>query len=133
MGVGMVVTKGEGMYMGLILAWAGPFLLLLWYGTPELQMWVCLENAADGSRSLAYQFIACLPLSNTLLPVVLPWNMGHRVRDEARIPPLGRPGNRVRNRCVENSLSALALTAAQGSRFFLGHQYPDSVWTRRIR
>jgi len=72
MGVGMVVTKGEGMYMGLILAWAGPFLLLLWYGTPELQMWVCLENAADGSRSLAYQFIACLPLSNTLLPVVLP-------------------------------------------------------------
>ena len=31
MGAWMVVGGGEGMYMGLILVWAGPFILLLWY------------------------------------------------------------------------------------------------------
>ncbi|KAF2856543.1 Lycopene beta-cyclase [Plenodomus tracheiphilus IPT5] len=41
-----------GTYTGLILVWAGPFLLLLW--------------------SLAYQFILGLPLTNTLLPIALP-------------------------------------------------------------
>lgn len=30
-GLSMIVAKGEGLYMGLILAWAGPFVLLLWY------------------------------------------------------------------------------------------------------
>ena len=29
-GVGLILKKGEGLYMGLILAWAGPFVLLLW-------------------------------------------------------------------------------------------------------
>ena len=29
-GARMVMDEGEGMYMGLILVWAGPFLLLLW-------------------------------------------------------------------------------------------------------
>lgn len=43
---------GKGLYMGLILAWAGPFVLLLW--------------------SLAYQLILELPLSNTLIPIALP-------------------------------------------------------------
>lgn len=38
--------------MGLIVVWAGPFLLLLW--------------------SLAYQFLIGLPASNTILPIALP-------------------------------------------------------------
>ncbi|KAI4713385.1 hypothetical protein J4E89_002365 [Alternaria sp. Ai002NY15] len=41
-----------GTYTGLILIWAGPFLLLLW--------------------SLAYQFILALPLTNTAIPIILP-------------------------------------------------------------
>ncbi|KAF1838502.1 Lycopene beta-cyclase [Decorospora gaudefroyi] len=41
-----------GTYTGLILIWAGPFLLLLW--------------------TLAYQFILALPLTNTALPILLP-------------------------------------------------------------
>lgn len=51
-GIGMIIKSGEGLYMGLILAWAGPFVLLLW--------------------SLAYQFIMGLPFSNTSLPIILP-------------------------------------------------------------
>lgn len=43
---------GLGTYTGLILVWAGPFLLLLW--------------------SLAYQFILGLPFTNTLVPITLP-------------------------------------------------------------
>jgi len=27
----MILNGGEGLYMGLILVWAGPFVLLLWY------------------------------------------------------------------------------------------------------
>lgn len=27
----MTMKMGEGLYMGLILVWAGPFILLLWY------------------------------------------------------------------------------------------------------
>ena len=30
-GIGMVMEGGEGLYMSLILVWAGPFVLLLWY------------------------------------------------------------------------------------------------------
>ncbi|KAF2146305.1 uncharacterized protein K452DRAFT_243028 [Aplosporella prunicola CBS 121167] len=48
----MVKAGGVGTYMGLIVLWAFPFLLLLW--------------------SLAYQFILGLPKSSTLLPIVLP-------------------------------------------------------------
>ncbi|KAK4696819.1 15-cis-phytoene synthase / lycopene beta-cyclase, partial [Lecanoromycetidae sp. Uapishka_2] len=51
-GIGLVLKGGEGLYMGLILVWAGPFVLLLW--------------------SLAYQLIIELPLSNTLIPIALP-------------------------------------------------------------
>ncbi|EMD90081.1 hypothetical protein COCC4DRAFT_184940 [Bipolaris maydis ATCC 48331] len=47
-----VWNGGDGTYTGLILIWAGPFLLLLW--------------------SLAYQFILALPLTNTALPILLP-------------------------------------------------------------
>ncbi|KAK1911015.1 hypothetical protein P3342_011617 [Pyrenophora teres f. teres] len=43
---------GLGTYTGLILVWAGPFLLMLW--------------------TLAYQFILALPLTNTALPIFLP-------------------------------------------------------------
>lgn len=52
LGISMIASRGKGLYMGLILVWAGPFILLLW--------------------SLAYQFILGLPLSNTVLPIVLP-------------------------------------------------------------
>ncbi|KAK4983075.1 hypothetical protein LTR50_007427 [Elasticomyces elasticus] len=51
-GFTMLTSRGGGTYMGLILVWAGPFLLLLW--------------------SLAYQFIVGLPLTNTLLPIAVP-------------------------------------------------------------
>ncbi|KAH7381646.1 Lycopene beta-cyclase [Pyrenochaeta sp. MPI-SDFR-AT-0127] len=47
-----VREEGLGTYAGLILVWAGPFLLLLW--------------------SLAYQFILGLPWTNTVLPIALP-------------------------------------------------------------
>ena len=30
-GIVMIIKSGEGLYMGLILVWAGPFVLLLWY------------------------------------------------------------------------------------------------------
>lgn len=48
----MVRENKEGTYLGLILLWAVPFLLLLW--------------------SLAYQLILRLPLSNTAFPIFLP-------------------------------------------------------------
>nr|AMD39172.1 phytoene synthase [Fusarium scirpi] len=47
-----VSRGGEGMYMGLILVWACPFLLFLW--------------------TISYQFIVNLPWTNTLLPIALP-------------------------------------------------------------
>jgi 15-cis-phytoene synthase/lycopene beta-cyclase len=50
--VTLIRNEGSGTYMGLILIWAVPFLLLLW--------------------SLAYQFILGLPITNTLLPIALP-------------------------------------------------------------
>ena len=65
----MVVNKGEGLYMGLILVWAGPFVLLLWYGlTPAPKV----EGILTNDRSLAHQLILELPLSNTMLPIALP-------------------------------------------------------------
>lgn len=51
-GLTMVRAEKEGMYMGLILVWALPFLLLLW--------------------SLAYQLIIGLPWTNTVLPIFVP-------------------------------------------------------------
>lgn len=50
--ISLIRENSVGTYMGLILAWAVPFLLLLW--------------------SLAYQFIIGLPITNTLLPIALP-------------------------------------------------------------
>ncbi|KAF2265413.1 Lycopene beta-cyclase [Lojkania enalia] len=52
LGLQMVKNGGMSTYAGLILAWAVPFLFLLW--------------------SLAYQFILGLPFSNTLIPILLP-------------------------------------------------------------
>ncbi|KAG8672161.1 hypothetical protein FPOAC2_05528 [Fusarium poae] len=51
-GLVSVRNGGEGMYMGLILIWACPFLLFLW--------------------TISYQFIVNLPWTNTLLPIALP-------------------------------------------------------------
>ncbi|KZF20461.1 terpenoid synthase [Xylona heveae TC161] len=49
---GLIYRGGRGTYLGLIIAWAVPFLLLLW--------------------SLGYQFILRLSLLNTLVPVLVP-------------------------------------------------------------
>jgi 15-cis-phytoene synthase/lycopene beta-cyclase len=51
-GILFIQANGKYTYLGLILVWALPFLLLLW--------------------SLAYQFIIGLPLATTLLPIALP-------------------------------------------------------------
>ncbi|TKA26040.1 hypothetical protein B0A50_05552 [Salinomyces thailandicus] len=51
-GVDFIRAEGEKTYLGLILVWAAPFLFMLW--------------------SLAYQFLVRLPLTSTLLPIVLP-------------------------------------------------------------
>ncbi|THV66148.1 Lycopene beta-cyclase, partial [Aureobasidium pullulans] len=52
-GGGFLVWRGnEGTYLGLILAWAGPFALLLW--------------------SLSSQFLLSLPLSSTVAPIAIP-------------------------------------------------------------
>jgi 15-cis-phytoene synthase/lycopene beta-cyclase len=47
-----IKTPGQYTYMGLILVWACPFLLLLW--------------------SLAYQLLVKLPFTNTVYPIVIP-------------------------------------------------------------
>ncbi len=51
-GAGLVLRGDEGTYLGLIIAWAGPFALLLW--------------------SLSSQFLIALPLSSTLVPIAIP-------------------------------------------------------------
>ncbi|KAL8842080.1 MAG: hypothetical protein Q9170_000684 [Blastenia crenularia] len=51
-GAGLVVKGGEGLYLGLIIVWAGPFILLLW--------------------SLSFQLLLGLPISNTILPILMP-------------------------------------------------------------
>lgn len=50
--IGWVRDGGTFTYLGLILVWAVPFLLLLW--------------------SLAYQFLLRLPLTSTLVPIIVP-------------------------------------------------------------
>lgn len=51
-GAGFVVRGGQGLYLGLIVVWAGPFILLLW--------------------SLSFQLLLSLPTSNTIFPIVMP-------------------------------------------------------------
>lgn len=51
-GIDFVKVPGEKTYLGLIIVWAFPFLLLLW--------------------SLGYQFLVRLPLTTTLIPIALP-------------------------------------------------------------
>jgi 15-cis-phytoene synthase / lycopene beta-cyclase len=51
-GVEYVRGEGKETYLGLILVWATPFLWLLW--------------------SLAYQFLVRLPLTSTVLPIMVP-------------------------------------------------------------
>lgn len=48
----MIQAGQEGTYLGLILVWAVPFLMLLW--------------------NLAYQFLLGLPLTNTVVPIAVP-------------------------------------------------------------
>jgi 15-cis-phytoene synthase/lycopene beta-cyclase len=51
-GGGLIWRGSEGTYLGLILAWAGPFALLLW--------------------TLSSQFLIALPYSSTVAPIVMP-------------------------------------------------------------
>ncbi|KAI4285626.1 MAG: hypothetical protein L6R38_000528 [Xanthoria sp. 2 TBL-2021] len=51
-GVAMIAGNGRGLYMGLIIVWAGPFIFMLWM--------------------LAYQLLINLPASNTLFPILAP-------------------------------------------------------------
>ena len=51
-GIDYIRAEGPKTYLGLILVWAAPFLFMLW--------------------SLAYQFLVRLPLTNTVLPIVVP-------------------------------------------------------------
>ncbi|KAL8820811.1 MAG: hypothetical protein Q9223_001035 [Gallowayella weberi] len=51
-GASMIAGNGKGLYMGLIIIWAGPFILMLWV--------------------LSYQLLINLPLSNTLFPILAP-------------------------------------------------------------
>lgn len=51
-GGGLIWTGQEGTYLGLILAWAGPFALLLW--------------------SLSHHFLINLPYTSTVLPIAIP-------------------------------------------------------------
>ena len=51
-GFGLIWNGGEGTYLGLILAWAGPFALLLW--------------------TLSSQLLVDLPYTSTLVPIALP-------------------------------------------------------------
>ena len=51
-GAGLIYRGDEGTYLGLIIAWAGPFALLLW--------------------SLSSQFLIALPLSSTVVPIAIP-------------------------------------------------------------
>ena len=51
-GAVLIWEGGEGTYLGLILAWAGPFALLLW--------------------TLSYQFLIGLPATSTIIPIALP-------------------------------------------------------------
>lgn len=65
----MVLQGRNALYMGLILVWAVPFALLLWYVLGNMGVYhLCLMN----HRNLAYQFIIQLPLTGTLLPIALP-------------------------------------------------------------
>ena len=67
-GVNLVVQKEEGFYLGLILVWAGPFILLLWYLGPAIDAVSLLTLG----RTLAYQFLLGLPWTNTILPITVP-------------------------------------------------------------
>ena len=68
-GAKLVSQKKEGLYMGLILVWATPVLLFLWY-----VFWkpCSCSGRLKECRSIAYQFLIGLPLTSTLLPIALP-------------------------------------------------------------
>ncbi|KAL8978499.1 MAG: hypothetical protein Q9205_005928 [Flavoplaca limonia] len=52
LGAGLIAGNGKGLYLGLIMVWAGPFIFMLWM--------------------LAYQLLINLPASNTVFPIVAP-------------------------------------------------------------
>lgn len=65
----LVMARGRGLYLGLILVWAVPFALLLWYVSNS---WSIQSYFLINFRNLAYQFIIQLPLSGSLFPIALP-------------------------------------------------------------
>ena len=46
------MAKGEGLYLGLILVWAGPFVLLLWYASLPVS---AFDQISHGQES-------CIPI-----------------------------------------------------------------------
>lgn len=63
-----VQRGGTGMYMGLIVVWAFPFLLLLWSVARLRVGW----TNAHVSRSLTHNFVLRLPKSDIIYPIIFP-------------------------------------------------------------
>lgn len=43
-GISAILQGGKGLYMGLIITWAGPFILLLWYTFPKPEPGSCADR-----------------------------------------------------------------------------------------
>ena len=65
----LVSARGTGTYMGLILSWACPFLLLLWY---YVRVFLTENAAADARRHISANFALRLPVMSIALPIMLP-------------------------------------------------------------
>lgn len=70
MGMIMIYDGGRGIYMGLILIWVGPIILLLWYS--QSRRMIASEWKLTFGRNLSHGFIVRLPLSHTLLSIGVP-------------------------------------------------------------
>ena len=97
------MKSGEGLYMGLILVWAGPFVLLLWYDLMILSSHSAANVLQESCISI-YHGIALFKHSSTHpLTYSLPLDcghlsietrdVGHRVRNQNRVASLGRTGD----------------------------------------
>ena len=67
-GFGLVGSGGRGTYLGMILAWAGTLVMIPWYVPPPSYT----HQSEPLYRQSAQGFITRLPLSNTLLPILVP-------------------------------------------------------------
>ena len=69
-GAALIKSGGAGTYLGLIICWAFPFLLLLWY--LNLHSLPPSGHVADGFRSLSSQFMLRLPAFSIIGPIAIP-------------------------------------------------------------